>query len=78
MTIDGRWIASQELMRALQAALRQRNECKDDQEVEVIVADKAEAARVKAFLKMSGLQVRTLREDGKWTLHGSGNGCCCG
>ena len=74
MTIDGRSLSSQDIMRALQAAIR--GKC-DTEAVEVIVSDQAEAARVKAFMKMSGLQVQTLRQDGRWTVQGSGSGCHC-
>ena len=74
MTIDGRELSSQDIMRALQGAIRKK--C-DTEPVEVIVSDQAEAARVKAFMKMSGLQVQTLREAGRWTVQGSGSGCHC-
>lgn len=74
MTIDGRTLSNDDLMRTLRDAIRTRL-CTEP--VDVIVADKSEAARVKAYMKMSGLKVQTLKREGQWDVQGSGEGCGC-
>lgn len=61
-------------MKALREALRTRHAGED---IDVIVSDRGDAARVKAYLKMSGLQVQTLRHEGRWSVRGHGISCGC-
>ena len=74
MIIDGLSLSTEELMKALRSALRTRADVDD---IEVIVTTAADSARVKAFLKMSGLQVQTLKHGGKWNIKGHGVSCGC-
>lgn len=75
MIIDGLSLSPEELMKALRFALRMRASGDD---IEVILANSYDAARVKAFLKMSGLQVQTLKNHGRWNVRGHGVSCGCG
>lgn len=76
MIIDGRGMSVENTLIQVREAFR--DNCNLDLDIEVRVADRAEAARVRAFAQMSGYTSEMSLDSEGWKVNITGGSCRCG